>query len=117
MSELEGAFIQVILESWRFAKGYSKLVEKLDLLERQKYRGRYDWYLRKLREQAERAGFVLKEYDEGTVYDPGMAVKALNADECPEGTSLVEEQMVEPIILRTDGQLVKLGTILVRGKA
>ena len=39
MSELEGAFIQVILESWRFAKGYSKLVEKLDLLERQKYRG------------------------------------------------------------------------------
>ena len=50
---------------------------------------------------------------EGQLYEPGMAVTALNVDEFDEADELIVDQMSEPIIMGQNG-LKRMGTVLLR---
>lgn len=114
LNTMQEAFVNMIIESWRFAKTYAKMVEKMNVTEKNKYVGRYNWYMQKLVENAEKAGLKIKEYQLGEAFDPGMAVTSLNMDEFEVGAQLIIEQMMEPIIVGNDGHIIKSGTVMLR---
>ena len=111
---MQDVFINTLIESWRFAKTYAKILEKLDLRERNKYAGRLTWYMKKLSENAAKAGIKIKEYEAGEPFDTGMAVTTVNLDEFAPEEALVIEQMLEPIIMNREGQILQTGTVLLR---
>ena len=71
---MQDVFINTLIESWRFAKTYAKILEKLDLRERNKYAGRLTWYMKKLSENAAKAGIKIKEYEAGEPFDTATSL-------------------------------------------
>ena len=70
--------------------------------------------MKKLSENAAKAGIKIKEYEAGEPFDTGMAVTTVNMDEFAPEEALVIEQMLEPIIMNREGQILQTGTVLLR---
>jgi len=114
--ELEAAFRQRVLdmavESWRFARIFSRLLEKLELTEAQRYSNQLRYFLKRLDENLVAADMRLVNL-EGLPFDPGMAADALNiADFAPEDV-LVVDQMIEPVVMGSEG-IIKPGTVMLK---
>jgi len=109
-----GALIDMAVESWRFSKLFIKLLSKLDAGEAPKYLNQYKYFRDKLEQSLAQMGLKLVNL-EGHVYDSGMAVKALNMEEFSAQDSLIIDQMLEPIVMGSDG-LIRSGTVML-GKA
>lgn len=104
------ALIDVSIESWRFARIFSRLISKLDAGESSRYANQARYFLKKIDDGLEGCGLRIVSL-EGQPYDTGMAVSALNiADFGPEDDLFVE-QMVEPVVMGPDG-LVRGGTAI-----
>jgi hypothetical protein len=99
------------VESWRFARLFSRLLQKIDIAEQQRYANQFNFFLKSMEENVERAGMRLVNLV-GQPYDPGMAASAINLVDFAPDDALVVEQMIEPIIMNKDG-VVKQGTIVV----
>ena len=111
-SELEQSLIDIAVESWRFSRLFGRVVSKLDAGESSRYANQLRYFQRKVEESLDASGLKLVNV-EGQPYDPGMAAAALNlADFGPEDSLLVD-QMVEPIIMGSEG-LRKEGTVMLR---
>lgn len=108
----EEALIDMTLDSWRFAKLFSRLITKLDPAEAGRYIGQYRYYLKRLTERLEQINMRLVSV-EGQPYDTGMAVTALNVADFGPDERLVVDQMVEPIIMGDD-RLVRAGTVTLK---
>jgi hypothetical protein len=108
------ALIRLTTESWRFSRLFVRLLQRIDVAEQQRYTNQFRYYLSTIQENLATAGFRLVDL-EGQPYDPGMAVSALNIGDFGPDDALVVEQMLEPVIMGTDG-LVKSGTVIL-GKA
>jgi hypothetical protein len=109
---LEAPLIDVVVESWRFARTFARLLTKLDAGEAARYQSQLRFYLKRLDEALAAAGLKIADL-EGQPYDPGMAATALNiADFAPDDVLLVE-QMLEPVIMGESG-LKRIGTIMLR---
>jgi len=109
---LKDCLVEITVESWRFARLFSRALGKLDAGEASRYSNQLRYYLKRLEESLGATGLRIVNL-EGQPYDPGMAATALNiADFGPEDRLLVD-QMIEPIIM-SDAGLVKTGTIMVR---
>ena len=106
------ALIGVVLDSWRFAKLFSRAITKLDAGEGARYISQYRYYLKRLTEHLERIDLRLVNI-EGQQYDTGMAATALNIADFGPDDSLVVDQMVEPIIMGKEG-LVRTGTVILK---
>lgn len=104
--------IDLSVECWRFAKQFSKILEKLDAGEAPRYVGKLRYFLKKLDENLEQAGIKLVNL-EGQVYDPGMAASPLNIAEFESNDHLIVDQMLEPVIMGPDG-LIKDGKVMLR---
>lgn len=104
------ALIDVSIESWRFARVFSRLISKLDAGEAPRYVNQARYFLKKIDDELD--GFGLRIVNlEGHPYDTGMPISALNiADFGPDDVLLVE-QMVEPVVMGSDG-LVRGGTAM-----
>jgi hypothetical protein len=91
---------------------FARLLSKLDAGEQARYQSQFSWFVKKLCENLEASGLRLVNV-EGHPYDPGVAATALNIGDFAPDDRLVVEQMLEPIIMGSEG-LLRAGTILVR---
>lgn len=110
--QLEKSLIEIVVESWRFAKLFNRLLTKLDAGDGARFVNQYRYYLKRLEENLEQSGFRLANV-EGHPYDPGIAASALNIGDFDPDDQLLVDQMVEPIIMGRDG-LVRAGTVMLR---
>ena len=109
---MEKSLLDLVVESWRFSKVFLRVLAKLDAGESTRYLGQYRWYVKRINELLEDAGYRLVNL-EGTIYDPGMAITPLNVDEFSPNDKLYVDQMIEPIIMGKEG-LVKTGTVILK---
>lgn len=111
---VEESLIGTTLEAFRLHRTFKQVLAKLEVKEAQRYSGRADYVLSRIKRNLEDAGMSLHSVEEGERYDPGMAVTALNVDEFDiEADHLVIDQMLEPIILDPQG-VRRVGTVLLR---
>jgi len=107
---LSNSLINLTMESWRFSKLFERILTKIDAGERSRYESQHQWYLKKLQETLDDAGMKLVNI-EGHKYEAGVAATALNIDEFAQNDSLVIKQMLEPIIMGSEGVL-RQGTVI-----
>lgn len=112
VEQLEKSLIDIVVESWRFAKLFSRLLTKLDAGEGARFVNQYRYYLKRLDEALEQSGFRIANL-EGHAYDPGIAASALNIGDFGPDDQLLVDQMIEPIIMGKNG-LVRAGTVMLR---
>lgn len=112
LAQVENSLIEIAVESWRFARLFSRLITKLDAGESNRYVNQLRYFQRKVEESLDAAGLRLVNV-EGEAFDPGMAASALNIGDFGPHDTLHVDQMVEPIIMGPNG-LRKQGTVLLR---
>jgi len=110
--DIEQSLIDIAVESWRFSRLFSRLLDKLDAGENSRYVNQHRFYLKRLDENLKQAGIRLVNV-EGQGYDTGMAATALNAEDFDPDDNLVVDQMLEPIIMGEEG-LARTGTVILR---
>ena len=110
--QMEQSLIEMAVESWRFARLFSRVVSKLDAGESSRYVNQLRYFQKKLEESLDANGMKLVNV-EGQPYDPGMAASALNVGDFGPDDELLVDQMVEPIIMGPEG-LRKQGTVMLR---
>ena len=106
------SLIDISVESWRFSRLFARVISKLDAGEGARYTSQYRYCLKRLEETLEGAGLTLVNV-EGQPYDPGVAATALNIGDFGPDDVLAVEQMIEPIIMGSEG-LVRRGTVMLR---
>jgi len=109
---LERSLIDVAIESWRFARLFSRVVNKLDAGEAARYVNQLRYFQKKVEESLDASGLKIVNV-EGQTFDPGMAASALNIGDFGPDDELLVDQMVEPIIMGPEG-LRKQGTVMLR---
>jgi hypothetical protein len=112
VEQLEKSLINIVIESWRFARLFNRLLSKLDAGDGSRFVNQYRFYLKCLEENLEQSGFRLPNV-EGQIYDPGMAASAINIGDFDPQDRLLVDQMVEPIIMGKNG-IVRAGTVMLR---
>jgi hypothetical protein len=110
--QLERSLIDIAVESWRFSRLFSRVVNKLDAGESGRYVNQLRYFQKKLEDSLEASGLKLVNV-EGQPFDPGMAASALNIEDFGPDEELLVDQMVEPIIMGPEG-LRKSGTVMLR---
>ncbi len=111
-AQVEKSLIDIAVESWRLSRLFNRLITKLDAGESNRYVYQLRYFQKKLEESLDAAGLRLVNV-EGHVFDPGMAASALNIGDFDPHDTLQVEQMLEPIIMGSDG-LKKQGTVMLR---
>ena len=110
--KLERSLIDIAYECWRFSRLFSRVVNKLDAGESGRYISQLRYFQKKVEESLDASGLKLVNV-EGQPFDPGMAASALNIGDFGPDDQLLVDQMVEPIIMGTEG-LKKQGTVILR---
>ncbi len=109
---LEASLIDIVVESWRLTRSFTRLLTKLDASEAARYQSQLRFYLKRLDGALAAAGLKIADL-EGQPYDAGMAATPLNiADFAPDDVLLVD-QMLEPVIMGDSG-LRRTGTIMLK---
>ncbi|MCR9000960.1 hypothetical protein [Rahnella perminowiae] len=110
--KLEGSLIDIVIEGWRFARVFTRLINKVDAGESARYINQVRYFQKKLEENLEAGGLKLVNI-EGQIFDSGMAASALNIGDFGPDDVLVVDHMIEPIIMGTNG-LRKQGTVMLK---
>ena len=110
--QLERSLIDIAVESWRFSRLFSRVVNKLDAGESGRYVNQLRYFQKRVEESLEASGLKLVNV-EGQPFDPGIAASALNIGDFGPDDQLLVDQMVEPIIMGPEG-LRKQGTVMLR---
>jgi hypothetical protein len=110
--QLERSLIDMAVESWRFARLFGRLVSKLDAGEGSRYVNQLRYFQKKLEDSLEASGMKIVNV-EGQPFDPGIAASAINIGDFGPDDLLLVDQMVEPIIMGSEG-LRKQGTVMLR---
>lgn len=84
----------------------------MDAGESGRYISQLRYFQKKVEESLDASGLKLVNV-EGQPFDPGMAASALNIGDFGPDDQLFVDQMVEPIIMGTEG-LKKQGTVILR---
>ena len=109
---IERSIIELVIESWRFAKTFRDMLPKLSGKEDYtRCNGRYLWYRRRLDEILDSLGLRIVEIEPGEIYDPGMAVNPVNIEDFDSDDILKVEYMLEPIIMN-ESKIIKTGSII-----
>lgn len=112
VNQLESSLIDIAVESWRFSRLFARVVNKLDAGEATRYVNQLRYFQKKLEESLDASGLKLVNV-EGQPFDPGIAASALNLGDFEPDDILLVDQMVEPIIMGSEG-LKKQGTVMLR---
>lgn len=108
----EGAFIEIVVESWRLTRTFARVLTKLDAGESARFQNQLRFFQKRLEETLARTGLKLVNL-EGQAYDAGMAASPLNIADFAPDDHLVVEQMVEPVIMGGNG-IVRTGTVMLK---
>ena len=100
-----------LVEDYRFRRSYISAVDKLFLEEKKKYESAYNFHVSKVAELSELFHLRIVVFD-GKVYDDGMSITPLNADEFEKEDRLVVQQTIEPTIITFDGKIIMTGTVI-----
>ena len=110
--DMRQPLLEIVIESWRLAKLFQRVISKLDGAESNRYVNQIRYFQKRVDETLSLLDLRLVSL-EGYPYDLGMAATPLNiADFGPDDT-LVVDQMVEPVLMGPEG-VVKSGTILLK---
>lgn len=107
---LKDSIIAIAIEYWRLRKVLERLLNTVDANEQQRYLGKIRWFAKKTEEALKTAGLSIVNY-EGQSYDPGIPASPINLEDFQPDDKLYVSQMLEPIIVDVDGNIVKTGTI------
>lgn len=113
MEKAEQILLQLMVESWRFSRVFDKALALLDTPIQKKFSGRVLWYRKQLNDALTKTGYQMPEYD-GAVYEPGLPLTPLNADDFAAEDYLVVDYMIEPVLLDREGNVVRYGTAMLR---
>jgi hypothetical protein len=111
-ADLRQPFVDMALESWRFAKVFGRILSRLDASEAARHANQMRYFLKRVDESMAALDMRIVSL-EGQLYDPGMAASPLNIGDFGPDDVLVVEQMLEPVIMGPQG-LVKAGTVLLK---
>lgn len=104
------AIVDISIDSWRFARLFARVIQKLDIAEQQRYHGQLNFHMAALEKKLNSMGLRLVNL-EGQVFDPGMAVTVANPTDFESAETLFVGQMLEPVVMSTDG-LVRTGKVV-----
>jgi hypothetical protein len=107
---LKNSVVTMAVESWRLFKVLDRLLNSLDVKEQQRYQSKIRWFVKKTEESLKTAGLNIVNY-EGRLYDPGIPASPINLEDFQQEDQLYITQMLEPVILDSEGNIVKTGTI------
>lgn len=110
--ELEQSLIDIAVESWRFSRIFSRVLQKLDAGEATRYVNQLRYFQNRLDESLQAAGLRIVNV-EGQTFDTGIAASAINLEDFNPEDALLIDQMVEPIIMGPDGLRMQ-GTVMLR---
>ncbi|MCL9685754.1 hypothetical protein [Legionella maioricensis] len=110
--QVERSLIDMAVESWRITRLFTRIINKLDAGESGRYINQLRYFQKKLEENLDAANLRIVNV-EGQPFDPGIAASALNLGDFAPDDSLLIEQMVEPIIMSTEG-LKRQGIVILR---
>lgn len=105
-------FIELVIESWRLAKLFQRVLGKLDATEANRYVNQVRYFQRRVDDSLALTGMSLVTL-EGQPYDTGMAITPLNIADFGPDEMLIVDQMIEPILMGQTG-IIKSGTALLR---
>lgn len=110
--QTEQSLIEIAIESWRFTRLFSRVLNKLEEREAARYVNQLRYFQKKVDENL--AAVELKFVNiEGQSFDIGMAVTALNIGDFEPDDELIVDQMLEPIVMGSNG-LKKQGTVMLK---
>jgi hypothetical protein len=109
----EAVLAELVVDSWRFAKDYWKIVLKLDANEQPRFANKLNYYLQRLQFSLEQVGMKIVDL-ENQQFEVGMAADVLNGDEFSKDDVLVVDQVLEPVIIGSNGIVMRAGKIMVR---
>ena len=112
-ADIRKSLLEIAVESWRLGRLLNRLLTKLDADEQGRFRGQFRWFEKKLEDSLSDAGMRIVNV-EGHAFDPGMAATPLNIEEFGSDDTLVVDQMLEPIIMESDGVVARTGTVTLR---
>lgn len=112
LEQLERSMLDMAVEGWRFSRLFARMSSKLDAGEASRYISQLRYFQKKIEENLEASGFKLVNV-EGHLFDPGIAASALNLGDFDPDDKLLIDQMIEPIIMSSEG-LKKQGTVILR---
>lgn len=104
--------LDLVVASYRLAKGFSRAVTRLPANEQPRHVNEISFFVRRLDSTLEPLSLSIAAV-EGHRYDAGLPVKALNLDDFTPDDVLLVEQVVEPVIIGSEG-VVRMGTVLLK---
>ena len=110
--KIKASLIEVAIESWRFSRLFSRMLNTLDAGETSRYANQLRYFKKKVSQSLEDNGLTMLDVA-GESYGPGIAASALNISDFDPDDHLIVDQMVEPIIMGADG-VCKTGTVMLR---
>lgn len=106
----ESALIDLAVDSWKFARLFTRVISKLDAGEQNRYANQMRFFQRRVEAAAEVAGARLVSI-EGMPFESGIAATPLNLGDFEDSDQLFVDQMLEPIVMSADGVL-RMGTVM-----
>ena len=107
----EESLVDLAVEGWRFSRIFSRVISKLDAGEASRYANQLRYFQKRIEANLERLNMKLVNV-EGHLFDSGMAATALNIADFDADDRLIVSQMIEPIIMGSEG-LKRQGTVMV----
>jgi len=107
-----GALIDLAVDSWKFARLFTRVISKLDAGEQARYANQMRFFQKRIDSAVEVAGARIVTI-EGQPFEPGMAASPLNLEDFQDGDTLFVDQMLEPIVMGNEGVL-RTGTMMLR---
>jgi hypothetical protein len=104
--------INICVEGWRFAKLFTRVVNKLDAAEQAKYLSKVRYFMKQVEDTLNLIGISLVSL-EGQPFEPGLPVNAINIGDFADNSYLVVDQMLEPVVMGPSG-LIRMGSVLLR---
>lgn len=111
-SDAEELLINLAVESWRFSRMFQRSIDPRDIKTAGRQSNQIRYFQRKLAESLAPLGLHIVDL-EGERYDEGMAAAALNAADFGPEDTLYVEQMMEPIVMGSDG-IRRTGTMMLK---
>ena len=109
-TDLKQPYLELAIESWRFAKLFARVTTKMDLNEANRYSNQLRFFQKRLDDSLLVIDMKIVNL-EGQLYDPGMAASPLNIADFGPDDKLMVDQMVEPLIMGPNG-IVKSATVM-----
>lgn len=109
---VEAALIDLAVDSWKFARLFTRVISKLEMGEQNRYANQMRFFQKRVESAAELAGARIVSI-EGQPFEAGLAASPLNLEDFSDGDTLVVDQMLDPIVMGTEGVL-RMGTVMLR---